>query len=284
MRDFNATLVREKISLTEPATDAGAPVESTVIRNNRMVLALGDRLSDETVVVRGQHMHTTLRLASKIIYSHDKNGSFRHRAEPYDWPALWDLLLTAHDRKHHPDSWAAVYINGKPVFETAAKPLLNVIEKCAHERGGDYEAAVQDAAALLRAHGKPGGIEATEKVAAALSDNGQILRCGIINRADGRSSMFNFTATGGEGMTRLVQGAAAAAAFLEAIDIRHQMRVIQRGLREGRLMRASPEMGRYNALMPRLNDLYKFLSAFESHFDVKYRPERPDVFNIIKSI
>ena len=280
MSVFEAMLVRERINLTQRPIDAGAEVvpETTVIRSTRLHLQLPGRVKVENVVIRGQSMHTTLRVGAKVLYSFFKSGAFTKRAEPFDWTAMWEMLLTNYERKYAPEMWAAVYIDGEAVFKTEKAPFVDVIEQCALLSVDNYDATMTLTEKVLGHLGQDAHIEHVAKVASVFTDDGAHMRCGVIHRAEGKDTTFSFTATGGEVYSRVTQGFQIAASFLEAIDIRHYMRDVKRRLNTGDLIRTSPEMAKYNAGPQRLKDLRRALDAFEEHFDVRYRPEKPDVF------
>ncbi len=277
MAVFEATLVRERITLVERAGD-DTPAHPAQIRSTRLHLSLPGRVAVENIVIRSKNMHTTLRVAAKVLFSYYKSGIFANRAEPYDWENMWDLLLTGYDRKFNPELWAAVYIDGKLVFRAGATPALDVVEQCAALTYDNYDATIALAKKALGQDGLDADIEHLVKVAAVFSDDDTQLRCGVIHRADGKDMTFSFTAQGGEQYSRVVQGFNIAASFLEAIDILHFMRMVQRRLRAGEITRADPDMTKYNASPQRLKDLRRALEAFEEHFGVRYRPEKPDVF------
>ena len=280
MSVFEAMLVRERINLTQRPIDAGAEAvpELTVIRSNRLHLQLPGRVKVENVVIRGQNMHTTLRVGAKVLFSFFKSGSLSKRSEPFDWQGMWDMLLSNYERKYAPEIWAAVYIDGEAVFKTEKAPFVDVIEQCALLSVDNYDATMTLTEKVLGHLGQDAHIEHVAKVASVFTDDGAQMRCGVIHRADGKDTTFSFTAGGGEVYSRVTQGFQIAASFLEAIDIRHYMREVQRKLHTGGLTKASPEMVKYNAGPQRLKDLRLALEAFEEHFDVRYRPEKPNVF------
>lgn len=277
---FEAMLVRERINMSQRPVDAGAEGQTqlTVIRSTRLHLQLPGRVRTENVVIRAQNMHTTLRIGAKVLFSFFKNGLFTRRAEPFDWSAMWELLLTNYERKYAPDLWAAVYIDGEAVFKTEKAPFVDVIEQCALLSVDNYDATMQLTEKVMGHLGHDTQIEHVAKVAAVFTDEGTQLRCGVIHRSGGKDTTFSFTASGGETYSRVIQGFHIAASFLEAIEIRHYMREVQRKLHIGGLTKSSPEMVKYNAGPQRLKDLRRALETFEEHFNVYYRPEKPDIF------
>lgn len=280
MPDFEATLVREKITLTEtPAGSfAGDMAVATVVRSNRVVLKLDGPVTSETVVVRAQTMPLTLRMAGKILFSYFKSGLFLRRAEPFDWQGAWDSLLSSHDVRFSPRLWCAVYINGKRVYASADMPFVDIIEETA-QGGDDYDSAVSKTRRVLHERGQVTDIDHANKVAAVFTEAKGQLRVGVIQRAAGKDKTFNFIVSGGEVYSRVVQGFMAAAAFIEAIDIRYYMRDMQKSLARGTVVKGDPALARFYSAPERLTELRKSVQAFEAHFDVNYRPEKPEVFS-----
>lgn len=283
MQAFSATLVREKITISQVADDdlpAGSGDAPDVVRSNRLVLRLTDGKKTENVVIRAQNMQSTLRYAAKVYFSFYKNGFFAERAVPFDWQETWDLMLSAYDKKFHPRLWCAVYLDGKAIFKTTDTPFVDVVEKCALSKLSDYDATMSVTEKFLAEVGKPIRIEHLTKVAAVYSDDNETLRCGVMNRSAGRETTFSFIISGGEQSGRVVQGFHIAAAFIEAVDIQHYVRSVGRHLAQGILTKNAPEMARFYASPERLRELRKSVEAFEENVEVKYRPERPDVFDL----
>lgn len=281
MEDFSASLVREKIVFideSKAAPQEGMPVEPTVIRSNRMFLRLTAGGVTEKLVIRGHTMHNTLLLAAKAVFSFYKNGLFLARASPYDWQEVWESTVSDYERETNPDLWAAVYINGKAEFRTAVFPFVDVIEKCALLTIDNYDATMDVTETALRQLGKAMSISHTSNVAAIFNDHPPSMRCGIIHRTNNKDHTFSFTATGGETESRVLQGLNIAAVYLEALNLRYMTRSLKARIRKGEVTKFSPEAARVRTATTRLTALSKLIDAFEQHYEVKYRPEKPDFF------
>lgn len=284
MEDFNASLVREKIILVDDGVDearaAAEGIGPTVIRSNRIFLKLGQRAATEKIVVRAQNMHTTLRLAGKILFSYYKNGLFLDRPGPYDWAAQWDAVLSDYEREFNPDIWAAIYINGKAVFKTTTSPFVDVIEKCALLTIDNYDATMEVTESALKQVGRAVRISHSSNVAAVFTDADKTMRCGVIHRSKDRDTTFSFTAAGGETHNRVVQSFSVAAAFLEAINLQFVVRDLQGKMKRGEIAKVSKEANRLRVGTARLIALDKGIASFEDIYDVKYRPEKPQFFGV----
>jgi hypothetical protein len=283
MEEFNASLVREKIILTDDGAGASARADagSTTIRSNRILLKLGHRAATEKIVIRAQNMHTTLRFASRILYSYHKGGSFLNRATPYDWDVQWDGVLSRYEKEFNQNSWAAVYINGKPLFKTTSSPFVDVIEQCALLSIDNYDATMTVTESALKQVGRAMRIQHSSNVATIFTDSGDSMRCGIIHRTEMRDTTFNFTATGGEQHNRTVQSLSVAADYLEAINLRFVIRGLQEKLRKGEVAKISPEANQIRMAAARQMSINKGITSFEDVYTVKYRPEKPDFFSSV---
>jgi hypothetical protein len=281
MEEFNASLVREKIILTDdaPKDSARADAGSTTIRSNRILLKLGHRAATEKIVIRAQNMHTTLRFASRLLYHYHKGGSFLNRETPYDWDVQWDGVLSRYEKEFNQNSWAAVYINGKPMFKTTSSPFVDVIEQCALLTIDNYDATMTVTESALKQVGRAMRIQHSSNVATIFTDSGDSMRCGVIHRTEMRDTTFNFTATGGEQHNRTVQSLSVAADYLEAINLRFVIRGLQEKLRKGEIKNISPEANQIRMAAARQMSINKGIVSFEDVYTVKYRPEKPDFFS-----
>ncbi|MCK5658903.1 MAG: hypothetical protein KAH96_03380 [Alphaproteobacteria bacterium] len=281
MEEFNISLVREKIVFTddeigEDDDNVKAPV---IIRSNRIFLKLGSSPSLEKVVIRAQNMHTTLRLAGKILYSYYRKGSLLGRDKSFNWTEQWDAVLSSYERNFNPQIWAAVYVNGGSVFKTRTSPFVDVIEKCALLTIDNYDATMEVTESALKQIGHAMRIDHASNVAAILTDTGDSMRCGIIQRTSRKDTTFSFTGTGGDRHNRIVQFIGIAAAYLELFNLRFTIRTLQEKIRSGEIKKVSPESNQIRAAIVRQSALNKAIFSHEEIYDIKYRPARPDLFS-----
>lgn len=281
MEDFSTSLVREKIvflddNAPEPADDAeDGP---NVVRSNRVFLKLATDNGEEKVVIRAQNAHTALRVASKALAEFFRQGPFGAREKPVDWDEYWAAMLSPYEREFNPYNWASVYLNGKPVFRTKTSPFVDIVEQCALLTPDNYDATMRVAQGAMKKFGKSMRIRHTTSVAAVLTDTGEQMRCGFLNRGEGVDLAFNFTATGGKMQERIVQSTGIAAALLEALNLRFVTRQLQEKLGETSGMKSTAEANQLRCGTGRLVALDKGISSFEDTYDVRYRPEKPVFF------
>lgn len=266
-------------SAPKPVEGSGpAASANTVIRSNRILLKLVSNGIMEKVAVRAQTMHLTLLLTSKIMFSYFRNGPFLGRDIPYDWDLQWEAVMSGYEKNHNPNAWAAVYINGAPVFKTLADPYMDVVEKCALVAGDNYDAVPSIAGKAFRQLGKNIDVDHDSNVAAVFTDHGDLMNCGILQRTGGSTQAFNYTVEGGERDHRVVQSIAIASAFLEGLNLSMVVKDLQNKIRMREITPSSVEGGKLRAAAARMVLLNKTISNFEEMYDVKYRPAKPDIF------
>jgi len=279
MSEFNASLVREKIVFADPNRPGRDEASATIIRSNRIYLNIGNGEGRENIVIRTQTIPTTLRLASRVMFSYFKNGLFGKRKDPYDWQVQWGGLLTEYDRAFMPDLWGAVYIDGKPVFKTKANPFIDVVERVAVAHTENYNMTMDEAEQALRQIGHQLEVEHVSSVSGVFVDNDGGTRCGIIHRWDGKNMVFNFTAEGGRRQQRIVQALATSAAFLEAINMHRQIGIIKGKIARQEVSKTSADGRQLRAAIARMSVADKIVRDFEENYKVKYRPEKPNFFS-----
>jgi len=276
MEDFNTSLVREKIIFTEGEIGEGAEKEPIVIRSNRVSFKLGHDASTERVVIRAQNMHSTLRLAAKILQTHYSDGSLLARG---GWEDLWEQSLSAYEKDYNKGIWGAIYINGKSIFKTMTSPFVDVIEKCALLTLDNYDGTMGVTESALKQIGHAMRINHNSNVAAVFTDNGDSMRCGIIHRSDKKDMAFNFTAVNGQQPTRIIQSMGATAAYLEAFNLRFMIHMLRNKIRIGEAKTVSPENSQIRAAITRQGAINRAILSFEEIYNVKYRPAKPDFFS-----
>ncbi len=281
MEDFNSSLVREKIIFTEGEIGENGEKEPVVIRSNRIFLKMGSGADAEKIVIRAQNMHTTLRIAAKILSAYYKSGPLLSRDTPFEWEGQWQESLSSYEKEFNPKIWCAIYANGKSVYKTITSPFVDVIEKCALLTLDNYDTTMEVTESALKRIGHAMRINHASSVAAVFTDSGDSMRCGIIHRSDKKDMAFNFTAVNGQQSTRIVQSFGATAAYLEAFNLRFMIHMLRDKIRMGEAKKVSPENNQIRAAIIRQGAINRAILSFEEVYGVKYRPSKPDFFSDI---
>jgi hypothetical protein len=278
MEDFNTSLVREKIVFTEGVSSDESEKEPVVIRSNRIFLKLGNGPDAEKVVIRAQNMHTTLRIASRMLQTYYNQGALLSPEKVVNGDDLWESSLSGYEKDYNKECWCAIYINGRSIFKTITSPFVDVIEKCALLTLDNYDTAMNVTETALKKVGRDMHIQHNSNVAAVFTDHGDHMRCGVIHRSNKKDAAFNFTATNGQQPTRITQSMGATAAYLEAFNLRFVIDNIRHKIRSGEVKTVSHENSQIRAAIARQGAINRAILSFEEIYNVKYRPVKPDFF------
>jgi hypothetical protein len=278
MEDFNTSLVREKIVFTEGVSSDESEKEPVVIRSNRIFLKLGNGPDAEKVVIRAQNMHTTLRIASRMLQTYYNQGALLSPEKVVNGDDLWESSLSGYEKDYNKECWCAIYINGRSIFKTITSPFVDVIEKCALLTLDNYDTAMNVTETALKKVGRDMHIQHNSNVAAVFTDHGDHMRCGVIHRSNKKDAAFNFTATNGQQPTRITQSMGATAAYLEAFNLRFVIDNIRHKIRSGEVKTVSHENSQIRAAIARQGAINRAILSFEEIYNVKYRPAKPDFF------
>jgi hypothetical protein len=272
---FTTSLLREKITLLDGALSSSpeGAFEQSIIRANRMVLEFRNGAEAETVVVRAHTVHVTLMLCSVLMESFYKGGLFLSREAEHDWHATWKKAVSDHELDFNPGLWAAVYVNGVPMFRTEGESahyidLVERYEKSVAESvlstmtGRKGETSRRVGEALLMDH--------SVQVAAFLQDAPESTTCAIIHRLEGKYEFFNFTIVAAEAPARIVSSLAVAASILEILNLDLFIKGISR-----KSPFSAEEQKRLQLAKNRAAVLKQEVSRFESEKEVSYNPARP---------
>lgn len=275
--NFNTSLLREKFVILDQSKseDEG---QALIALGNRIALPLEDRKGNkEALVIRGQNMHITLRMAARLYHAYQKDGSIVNRAAPYDWDSAWDSILNDFEFAYNRERWIAVYYHGRVIFQSGSRhPFLDMIEKCDTDNKLDYDFAVPMAEDLLRKSGQNIKIKYNGNVAFTIDFKEREGRCGIISRGPEQTTTFSFTVLPkGEDHLNVAQAVSCAAAFLEGIQLAFQIGFDTEKIRLGIIERHTKDEQKVKDARHRLTRLNTEISNMETAFTVRYRPEKP---------
>lgn len=274
---LNTTMLREKFTVTEAG--AGAPMVAT---GNRITLPLmsksGNR--EERLVVRGQNMHTTLRMAAMICRSFYNDGPILTRSPAFPWLPNWVEALPDHEIDNNANSWIAVYSGGRPIFKHGEyHPFLDIIEQCDARNRDEYDRAVAIAENAFNMAGRGVSIDHQTNIAMVIGAMFEKTRVGLVFRNPRRSTTFNF------GIEPKGNGAANAEPYLCLLHAAAWLELVQLSVIAGfyKVGRGTAQEGAppLDAVQRRLSRLNAELLQFEESYAVKYRPERPDMLALI---
>lgn len=254
--------------------DASLGKQGSRVLSNRLVVPVGS----DTLVVRGQNMHSVARFGARL-YNHFLKGGPLGQQKTIDYAKIWKEIekgayLT------NPENWTTVYLNGEMMFASGDHhPFLDAIEQQVRSNDANYDVNVFMAGETLRAGGHPDmDIDHTSNVALIMNLNENLARCGLIYRHPRRTTTFSFTAAPNpNGATKARPLAKEVPAILEAAaDLLESVQICYAIAAE--TAKGIEQNFETQAVMKeRLAYLRSGLDGFESGPLVTYRPERPDM-------
>ncbi|MEM6811182.1 MAG: hypothetical protein AAF549_01820 [Pseudomonadota bacterium] len=283
MKEFNLSLLREKFTII-PKNETEDPLIAT---SNRIVLPLvsPDGIDNEEFIVRTQNMHSCCRMAASIIKEFTERGSVLHRAQPVDWKLMWHDVIKGYERKWNDDIWCVIYFKGRILFQSGKyHPFLDIIEQCDASNENNYQQSIKLAEDIFAKAGKQVIIKHDSNIALVLQTKPDIAKCGIIIRAASGTTTFNYT-------TKLRYSAqakitaytilTAAASFLEAVQLSFTIGLLKRKIDFGMIKRHSEDEQKFKKSETRLGNLNRAIKGYEEKYDVFYRPDKPDFFEMV---
>ncbi|MBX2834551.1 MAG: hypothetical protein KTR28_06230 [Micavibrio sp.] len=284
MQDFETLLLREKFTIKENKISYdGKPAATLVAMSNRMVVPLVTGNASqraETFIVRGQNMHMVACFAARIIKDFEAGGPIMSRAVPYEWEKVWKSIVNDYEYAYNSARWIAIYHEGKVVFDDGDRnPFLDMIEKCEHTNNKDYDYAIPMAEQLLKKANKDMKISYDANAALNVDFGPEEGRCGIILRGSNKTTTFSFSFRKKEGGPKLniAHALSTAAAFLEGVQLSFLVGFNVVKIEYGIIERFSKEEKQTREGGERLGRLKNEINNFEAAFQVRYRPEKPDL-------
>lgn len=282
---LNTSLLRERFTIHHPDKDG---VEIIQAMGNRILLPLVSKNGEvrERLIIRAHSMHMTLRLAAVVTQEFYKRGALLNRQTPFSWRNAWQDLVTDFEGPHVPETWCAVYNNGKTIFKDGTyHPFLDVIEQCDIKNRAEYDRAILIAEDIFKKAGKVVHIDHDTNIALVIGVMEEKTRCGLILRAPTRTTTFNVQIEPKKDNSSREIGAhdglIIAADFLEAIQLAVTTGFVQSQIIRGKIRETSPQGRKAKASLNRIGRLNQSIMLYEKQFDLRYRPERPDFTAIL---
>jgi hypothetical protein len=282
---LNTSLLRERFVIHHPDKSG---TEIVVAVGNRILLPLVSLNGEikERIIIRAHSMHMTLRMAALVVKEFHTKGPLLNRQSPFSWKDAWYDVTSDFERPHTPETWCAVYNNGRPVYSDGEyHPFLDVIEQCDIKNRAEYDRAIIIAEDVFKKAGKVVSIDHDTNIALVIGVLEEKTRCGLILRASARTTTFNIQIEEktGEDKHKLKfhDGLSMAADFLEAIQLAVTTGFTQRQINRGKVRETSPEARKAKAAINRIGRLNQSIQGIENFFDVRYRPEKPDFKSIL---
>jgi len=282
---FNSSLLREKFIIEEHGPEDEKSGLDMSVCSNRMAIDLqSGEMIPESYVIRAHNMHSCARMAATIVNSYNQTGPILNRNPPYNWEDAWNIVIDEYERAHNPHRWVAVYNKGRIIFEAEGHhSFLDVIEQCDAINKGSYETSFEMAQAAFKKAGKNVKIQYNSNIALVVDIERMKGRCGMILRGPERTTTFNMIMESNKKGSALntAQCITGAAAFLEGIQLAYMVGINLEKISRGEIESHTPEDLKTREARKRLGRLNADVITLENKAKVRYRPERPNFFEIV---
>jgi hypothetical protein len=284
--EFSAHILRERFTI-EDMDGISAPI---IALSNRFFLSLTSEKGKtiETFVIRGQMLHTVVRMAGMMMHSFSRNGPLLTRETPFDFDDTWEKAAGMFEYQYNENLWIAVYHNGKQIYSKGQHhTFLDVIEQCeALSTEHKYEDNLRVAEELFNKVGKPVSIHYEANIASNIHVGPVMGRSALILRGAQKTSTFIFTAEKKD--TSLKQAnpvhfIAATSNYFEGIQLAFQIGQCNEKIRHEMIDPKSDEMIKHSVARDRLAEVADNIRNFEKMYDVYYRPEKPSFAALISN-
>lgn len=278
------TLYREKSTVHRFgfAGDHGEDDAVLQVRSNRVSLQLKASGVEDSVVVRGQNIASTLRLTSLVLEQFNRNPtmfsdeSFTH----WDWMEHWKQRQSSYERQFMPESWVSLHHEGETLFTTNPSSHIDEIERLA--QGGDInDSLIREVSQRLLGHYEDVVTQHDSQTAVVFTPFRDYHRCAILERRGGRTGSFAVSAHHAPKPKKPVRYSGFinfTADIIEALTLKGFLDRIKQMVEENRISGPPVTPAQVAGAMGRKRDLMQFIASYERANKITYRPERPEFF------
>jgi hypothetical protein len=275
------TLYREKsvVHRVEELNDddGGAVPPALILRSNRVMIPIKTKMATVPVVVRGQNIPGTMRMAAVVVDEIRRDANALADPDATDWESLWRRKISKYESDYMRQAWVSVHFNGDTVFmggegrdgiaEVEAIALgEEVTEAMVNEAAGNVLGALED---LM--------VEHDSQTAIVFTPGAQYHRAAILERRDRKTGAFSVSVhhPSPQKPVRLSQFISFCADMAEALTHKSFLDRVQELIAENALASTNITPALTQATRNRRRDLTDAIANFEEVNKVVYRPERP---------
>jgi hypothetical protein len=275
------TLYREKsvVHRVEELNDddGGAAPPAMILRSNRVMIPIKTKMSTIPVVVRGQNIPGTMRMAAVVVDEIRRDANSLTDPDATDWESLWRRKISKYESDYMRQAWVSVHFNGETVFmggegrdgiaEVEAIALgEEVTEAMVNEAAGNVLGALED---LM--------VEHDSQTAFVFTPGAQYHRAAILERRDRKTGAFSISVhhPSPQKPVRLSHFISFSADIAEALTHKAFLDRVQELIAENALASSNITPALTQATRNRRRDLTDAIGNFEEVNKVSYRPERP---------
>ena len=234
-------------------------------------------VSTVMVVVRGQNIPGTMRMASVVIDEIRRDANALKDPDAIDWDSLWRRKTSKYENDYNRQNWVSVHIAGETVF-MGGEGRDGIAEVEAIPVGEEVtEAIVTEAAANVLGALEDLMVEHDSQTAVVFTPGPAHHRAAILERRDRKTGAFSISVhhPTPSKPVRLSHFVSFCADVAEALTHKAFLDRVQELLAENALSTSNITPALTQATRNRRRELIEQIDNFEQVNKVSYRPERP---------
>ena len=280
----NLTLYREKTlvhRLESGLGDGDEAREAPVLelRSNRITIPVKTKMATVPVVVRGQNIPGTMRMAGVVVDEIRRDPNALQDPKDVDWETFWRRKISKYENDYVREAWVSVHVGGTLAFVSEeGHEALAEIESLA--LGADVtDALVQEAASNVLGALEDLAVEHDSQTAFVFSSLPTYLRAAILERRDRKTRSYAIAVyhPAPQRPVRLAAVIGFAADMAEALTHKSFIDRVQDMISSNQLGETNITPAQIQATRNRRKELVQQIEDFEHAHKVVYRPEKPNL-------
>jgi hypothetical protein len=275
------TLFREKsvvhrVEELNEDDDGKAPPALTM-RSNRITIPIKTKLNTVTIVVRGQNIPGTMRMAAVVVDEIRRDVNALQDPDAIDWESLWRRKVSKYENDYNRENWVSLHIGGETAF-LGGEGRNGISEVEALAMGEEItEAIVTEAAANVLGALEELMVEHDSQTALVFTPGATNHRAAILERRDRKTGAFSVSVShpSPQKPVRLSHFISFCADMAETLTHKSFLDRVQELIAENQLSNSNITPALTQATRNRRRELIEQIEKFEEVNKVAYRPERP---------
>ena len=272
------SLVHKFSGLGDDADDAREkPLLS--LRSNRITIPVKTKMATVQVVVRGQNIPGTMRMAAVVVDEIRRDPNALQDPKDVDWETFWRRKISKYESDYMREAWVSVHVAGTIAFASAeGHEVIAEVEALAN--GAD----VTDALVMEAASNVPGAledlvVEHDSQTAFVFSSLPTYLRAAILERRDRKTGSYAIAVyhPAPQRPVRLAAVIGFAADMAETLTHKSFIDRVQELIASNAMNETNITPALIQATRNRRKELIQQIDDFEHANKVVYRPERPNL-------
>ena len=274
------TLFREKSIVYQEGAlddDSQRDVPAMTLRSNRVTIPVKTKISTIMVIVRGQNIPNTMRMAAVAVEEIRRDPNILHDPMAFDWENMWRRKVSKYELDYNPDNWVSLHIGGEQIF-SSREDNAAIAQVEAIAAGEDVtDSMVSEAVGNILGALEELVVEHDSQTAFVFTALPTYLRAAILERRDRKTGAYAISVyhPSPQKPVRLSHFISFAADMAETLTHKSFLDRVQELIATNAIGNAGITPALVQATRNRRRDLIQQIENFEGANKVVYRPERP---------